>query len=48
MTAQEKFRRVIESSTTRSIAKCIALCAFSQITGRRRPIQADKGESCCS
>ena len=48
MTAQEKFRRVIESSTTRSIAKCIALCTLSQIAGGRRPIKADKGKSCCS
>lgn len=48
MTAQEKLRRLTESSTMRSIAKCVALCTFSQIAGGRRPIKADTGKSCCS
>lgn len=48
VTAQEKVRRLIESSTMRSIAKCIALCTFTQITGGRGRIKADKGKSCCS
>lgn len=48
VTAQEKFQRLIESSTTRSIAKCIALCTVSQIAGGRRPIKVDKEKSCCS
>lgn len=48
MTAQENFRRLIESSTTRSIAKCIVLCTFTQITGGRGSIKADEGKSCCS
>ncbi|MCV7153605.1 MULTISPECIES: hypothetical protein [Mycolicibacterium] len=47
MTAPEKFRQLVESSTTRAIVKCIALCAMAQITGGRRPIKAGKEKSCC-
>ncbi|MBS1695659.1 MAG: hypothetical protein JST91_25955 [Actinobacteria bacterium] len=47
MTVQEKFRRIVQSQTTRSIAKCLALCAMGRVTGGRRPVKAGGGKSCC-
>lgn len=47
MQLAEKVRQILGSTTARTVAKCIALCAVGSLKNGRIT-KADKGKSCCS